>query len=170
MFYDQIGLISAHGLTVGCGGGLYCPNDSVLREQMAAFIIRALGDSNPYTPAAQRFTDVPPSNAFYKFIEQMYVRQITVGCGGTNYCPSQPVLREQMAAFIIRSLGQLNPPTPASQRFNDVPPSSAFYNYVDRMAVLNITAGCSVSSPLFCPSDPVSRAQMAAFLVRAFNL
>lgn len=170
LFYDEIGRLSARGITVGCGGGFYCPNDFVLRDQMAAFIIRVLGDTSPYTPAGQRFTDVPPSNPFYSFIEQMAVRQITSGCGGGNYCPSQQVLRDQMAAFIIRSLGELSPPTPGSQRFNDVPPGSPFYNFIDRMAVLNITSGCSSSPPLYCPSDPVTRAQMAAFLVRAFNL
>jgi hypothetical protein len=78
------------------------------------------------------------------------------------------VTREQMAAFIIRSLGEFNPPTPAQQRFLDVPPSNPFYNFIDRMAVLNITAGCGGSN--YCPTSAVTREQMAAFLVRAFNL
>jgi hypothetical protein len=75
-----------------------------------------------------------------------------------------------MAAFIIRALGEINPPTPPNQRFNDVPPSNQFYNFIDRMAVLNITLGCSANPPLYCPSSVVSRLQMAAFLVRAFDL
>src|SRR4030095_1936720 len=106
----------------------------------------------------------------YAFIDQMAERGITLGCGSGNYCPSAPVLREQMAAFLIRALGELTPPTPASQRFNDVSPSNQFYNFIDRMAVLNITRGCSTSPPLYCPSNTVSREQMAAFLVRAFDL
>jgi hypothetical protein len=174
-FYTEIGKLSARGVTLGCGGGNYCPEASVTREQMAAFIIRALGMPNPPTPSQQRFADVPPSNPFYAFIEEMAIRGITLGCG-TNaqgqplYCPSSPVTREQMAAFIIRALGEFNPPTPMSQRFNDVPPSNIFYNFIDRMAVLQITLGCSVSPPLYCPSNSVTRGQMAAFLVRAFGL
>ena len=134
---------------------------------MAAFIIRALGDFNPPAPAQQRFADVPPSNVFYAFIEQMAQLGITVGCGGGNYCPSQPVTREQMAAFIIRALGVPNPPPPAQQRFADVPPSNQFYPFIEEMAVRRITVGCAPGS--YCPSAPVTREQMAAFLTRAFD-
>jgi hypothetical protein len=171
-FYNEIGKLSARGVTLGCGGGNYCPNDPVTREQMAAFIMRAKGEFNPPTPESQRFTDVPPANVFYAFIDRMAVLQITLGCtpDHTQYCPSSPVTREQMAAFLIRGLGEFNPPTPGSQRFTDVPPSNPFYNFIDRMAVLNITLGCTPDHLFYCPSDPVTRAQMAAFLVRAFNL
>lgn len=167
-FYNEIGKLSARGVTLGCGVGTFCPEDPVTRDQMAAFIVRALGDFNPPTPPSQRYTDTPPSNQFYSFIDELALRQITLGCGGTNYCPSQPVLREQMAAFLIRALGEFNPPTPLTQRFNDVPPSNQFYNFIDRLAALNITLGCGGGN--YCPTSPVTRGQMAAFLVRAFNL
>jgi hypothetical protein len=77
-----------------------------------------------------------------------------------------------MAAFIIRALHQpgYSPPQPSSQRFDDVPPSNVFYAFIDEMAVRGITFGCSASPPLYCPSASVTRAQMAAFLVRAFGL
>jgi parallel beta-helix repeat protein len=169
-FYTDIGKLSARGVTTGCDVGLYCPDLVVTRQQMAAFIIRALGDFNPPDPPSQRFVDVPPGNTFYAFIEQMAVRRITEGCD-TNplrYCPLDPVLRDQMAAFIIRALGEFDPPDPPFQRFLDVPPSQPFYRFIDRMAVLGITNGCDVN--LYCPSLAVTRGQMAAFLVRAFNL
>jgi hypothetical protein len=172
-FYTVIGQLSARGVTLGCGGGNYCPNDPVLREQMAAFIMRAKGEFNPPTPGSQRFTDVPPANLFYNFIDRMAVLNITLGCNppsNTMYCPSTAVMREQMSAFIMRGLGEFSPPTPGSQRFNDVPPANVFYNFIDRLAVLNITLGCTADHLFYCPTDPVTRAQMAAFLVRAFNL
>jgi photosystem II stability/assembly factor-like uncharacterized protein len=174
-FYDDIGRLSARGITVGCSGGgsNFCPNGTVTREQMAAFIIRSLGEFSPPTPGSQRFTDVPPANVFYNFIDRLAALGITVGCNpptNTMYCPSSGVTREQMSAFIIRALGEFDPPTPGSQRFNDVPPANVFYNFIDRMAVLNITLGCTPDHLFYCPSDPVIRAQMSAFLVRAFNL
>jgi S-layer homology domain len=168
LFYDFIGKLSARGITQGCGSGSFCPDAPVTREQMAAFIIRARGEFNPPTPTSQRFTDVPPTNPFYAFIDRMAALGITSGCGGGNYCPSANVTREQMAAFIIRALGEFNPPTPASQRFNDVPSSNSFYAFIDRMAALQITSGCGSGN--YCPSQPVTRGQMAAFLVRAFGL
>ena len=170
LFYNEIERLSARGITLGCGGGNFCPNQVVTRDQMAGFIIRALGSFNPPAPAVQRYADVLPSNPFYAFIDQMAVRQITLGCGGVNYCPADPVLRGQMAAFIIRALhtpGYI-PPAPSAQRFADVPPSNPFYAHIEEMAGRGITLGCGGGN--FCPSQPVTRAQMAAFLVRALNL
>ena len=172
-FYTDIGKLAARGVTLGCGGGNYCPNDSVLREQMAAFILRAKGEFSPPTPASQRFTDVPPSNVFYNFIDRLAVLGITLGCNppsNTMYCPGSAVTREQMSAFLLRGLGEFDPPTPPTQPFGDVAPSNVFYNFIDRMAVLNITLGCTPDHLSYCPGDPVTRAQMAAFLVRAFGL
>jgi hypothetical protein len=175
LFYTEIGILAARGVTLGCTQDhtMYCPNDPVLREQMSAFILRAKGEFSPPDPASQRFTDVPPENVFYNFIDRLAVLGITVGCdppANTMYCPSSAVTREQMAAFVLRGLGEFSPPDPASQRFTDVPPANVFYNFIDRMAVLNITLGCTPDHLFYCPSDPVTRGQMAAFLVRAFDL
>ncbi|MEP7273932.1 MAG: PQQ-dependent sugar dehydrogenase [Acidobacteriota bacterium] len=174
IFYEYIGKISAAGITLGCdaNGTIFCAENEVTREQMAAFIIRALGTFNPPSPAMQRFTDVPPSNIFYAFIEEMALRGITLGCNGqgTLYCPTNTVTRDQMAAFIIRALGEPNPPTPASQRFVDVPPASTFYAFIEEMALRGVTLGCDLNGPLYCPTGTVTRGQMAAFLARAFPL
>lgn len=174
LFYTEISKLSARGIALGCGGGNYCPNDPVTREQMAAFIVRAKGEFNPAIPVSQRFGDVPASNHFYNFIDRFAELGITLGCQPGNpplYCPSDPVKRENMSAFIMRSLGEFSPPTPSSQRFGDVPPSNNFYNFIDRMAALGITLGCQPGNPpLYCPTDSVTRGQMAAFLVKAFKL
>lgn len=167
-FYTEITNIAFRGITVGCGGGNYCPVASVTREQMAAFIMRSLGEFNPPTPPSQRFLDVPPSNPFYAFIDRLAALGITVGCGGGNYCPSAFVTREQMAAFIIRAIGMPNPPAPTSQRFTDVPPTNVFYAFIEQMGLRGITAGCGPG--IYCPSSFVTREQMAAFLVRGFGL
>src|SRR5207244_533056 len=65
--YAEISLLSAHGITAGCGGGNYCPETEVTREQMAIFIERALGVFAPQTPTKQRFLDVEPTRAGYAF-------------------------------------------------------------------------------------------------------
>lgn len=174
IFYEFIGRISAARVTLGCNaeGTMFCPESPVTRGQMAAFIIRALGDFSPPTPTSQRFNDVPPNDIFYAFIDEMGVRGITLGCLANPplYCPFSNVTREQMAAFMIRALGNPNPVIPATQRFNDVNSLNIFYAFIDDMAVRNITLGCSVNPPLYCPSLTVTRGQMAAFLSRAFGL
>jgi hypothetical protein len=171
-FYTEIGKLSARGVTLGCDTGVYCPDSVVTREQMAAFIMRARGEFNQRNPIQQRFTDVPPTHPFYKFIDRMAVLQITTGCDVGIYCPGSDVTREQMAAFIIRALHEpgYDPPTPGTQRFNDVATTHDFYDHIEEMAVRGITLGCSTNPPLYCPTSGVTRAQMAAFLVRAFNM
>lgn len=42
-FHREIEALVASGITLGCGGGNYCPNENVTRGQMAAFLARALG-------------------------------------------------------------------------------------------------------------------------------
>jgi glucose/arabinose dehydrogenase len=167
-FFQDIGKLSSRGVTVGCDAGKYCPSDFVTRSQMAAFLIRALGDFNPPNPPSQRFSDVPPGSPFYAFIDELAARGITIGCGGGNFCPDGLVTRDQMAAFVMRALGVTNPASPAWQRFGDVASSNVFYGFIDQMALRGITVGCGNNN--YCPAEPVTRDQMAAFLVRAFGL
>jgi hypothetical protein len=47
------------------------------------------------------FSDVPCSSGFARWIEELVLRGITVGCGGGNYCPASPVTRGQMAVFLV---------------------------------------------------------------------
>jgi S-layer homology domain len=56
----------------------------------------------------------------------------------------------------------------STARFEDVPVDAFLAPWVELLATDGITAGCTPT--LFCPNDPVTRAEMAAFLVQAFNL
>ncbi len=42
-FFQFVEALVASGITVGCGGGLYCVDDPITRGQMAVFISKALG-------------------------------------------------------------------------------------------------------------------------------
>ncbi|HET9529449.1 MAG TPA: S-layer homology domain-containing protein, partial [Blastocatellia bacterium] len=99
---------------------------------------------------------------------KLSARGVTIGCDANNYCPDQPVTRQEMAAFILRALGETNPPVPSQPRFSDVLGTNFFAGFIDRLAITGITLGCDANN--FCPTDVVTRSQMAAFLVRAFNL
>jgi hypothetical protein len=167
-FFAEIGKLSAWSVTLGCGSGAYCPDSPVTREQMAVFIVRALGSFSPPAPETQRFSDVAPSRYGYAFIHELAQRAITVGCDTNLYCPDAVVTREQMAIFIERAIGVLSPSQPSSQRFVDVAPSRFGYAFIDDLARRGITQGCA--SDRFCPDDPVTRGQMAAFLTRAFGM
>jgi uncharacterized coiled-coil protein SlyX len=75
------------------------------REQMTLALAQALAIQPPAcVPGQEMFNDVPASSPFCPFIEELVRRGITTGCGGGNYCPSAPVSRAQMAAFLIKVL------------------------------------------------------------------
>jgi hypothetical protein len=97
----DINALAYSGITGGCGAGQYCPQGTVSREQMAAFLARALG-----LPAASAdyFSD-DNGSPFEDAINRAAAAGITGGCGGGHYCPGGAVTREQMAAFLHRAFG-----------------------------------------------------------------
>jgi hypothetical protein len=56
-------------------------------------------------PGAPTFNDVPVSDPAFQFIEALAASQISVGCGGGNYCPDAPLTRRQMAVFLAKAFG-----------------------------------------------------------------
>jgi hypothetical protein len=75
------------------------------REEMALTLAQALGVFQPpaCVPGQEMFNDVPASSPFCPFIEELARRGITGGCGGGNYCPGDPVTRQQMAVFLVKA-------------------------------------------------------------------
>ena len=101
-------------------------------------------------------------------IEAIAAAAITTGCrlGSDHFCPRDPVSRQQMASFLVRAL-QL--PAADEDFFVDDDGSSHEAN-INAVRQAGITTGCRLGSDHFCPRDPVSRQQMASFLVRALQL
>ncbi len=168
--YGYINAIRAAGITGGCGNGNYCPQGLVTREQMAAFLIRAIeGDPNAgYCNGVDPFLDVTSGAWSCPHIKRLAELKITGGCGYGNYCPQGLVTREQMAVFIVRALDG-DPAANACNGvapFNDVPASSWSCGHIQRLVELGITQGCGNGS--YCPGNEVTREQMAAYLARAF--
>ncbi len=105
---DWIEEFSALGITSGCGGGNYCPNNPVTRGQMAVFLLRAEHGAVYAPPTCVEpgpFADVPCASSFAPWIQQLAAEGITSGCGGGNYCPDDPNIRGQMAVFLVRIFG-----------------------------------------------------------------
>jgi hypothetical protein len=159
------------GVTGGCGNDNYCPDDSVTRAQMAVFLERGMRGSGYSPPPATGtvFADVPVNGFAAAFIEQLFADGITGGCGNGNYCPNDSVTRAQMAVFLLRAkFGSAYVPPPPTGVFNDVPVGAFADRWIEQLAAEGITGGCGNGN--YCPNDPVTRAQMAVFLVRTFGL
>lgn len=164
------------GITGGCGTNplRYCPESTVTRAQMAVFLERGIHGSSYSPPAigsSTGFTDVPLDYWSGAWIKQLAVDGITSGCGGGKYCPEASVTRAQMAIFLLRSKhgASYSPPgVGSSTGFGDVQPDYWAAAWIKQLVTEGITAGCGNGN--YCPESPVTRAQMAVFLVRTFNL
>jgi parallel beta-helix repeat protein len=169
-FYAYVTKLVSNAITAGVGGGLYGVNDNTLRQQMAVFLLKAK-HGLCYTPPACTgvFDDVPCPSTFAPWIEQLAAEGITGGCGGTSYCPQNPVRRDQMAVFLLKAehgSGYLPPMCAGS--FADVACPSTFANWIEQLAAENITGGCGGGN--YCPLNPNTRGQMAVFISKTFNL
>jgi hypothetical protein len=177
IFYKFVETLLHKGVTTGClGGENYCPTNPVTRAQMAVFLLKSKFGQHHVPPPCTGtvFPDVPcTGGGFDPWIEELAGLQITGGCGNGNYCPNNTVTRQQMAVFLLKALeGSSFDPPDCSGVFNDVPctPGTGFSDWIEELADRGITGGCSVSPPLYCPTNPNNRGQMAVFLVKTFGL
>ncbi len=161
--------IAVEGITRGCDPPMnihYCPDVPVTRGQMAAFMRRAF-----HVPAAGEgvFTDVGGSE-FAQDIAAIAAAGFTKGCNppdNTGFCPDDLVTRGQMAAFLRRAL-RLD--SAADSPFTD-DDDSVFESDIAELATAGVAKGCDPpANTMFCPDDPLTRAQMASFLGRALDL
>lgn len=169
LFVAGIEWMAFEGITKGCNPPVndrYCPDSSVTRGQMAAFLVRALGLPDA-APAG--FADAV-GLVFEDDIDKLAAAGITKGCNPpTNdmFCPNASVTRGQMAAFLVRALGYMD--DGGGDLFVD-DDGSVFEDQIDKLATANVTKGCNPPmNDQFCPTSNVTRGQMAAFLHRALG-
>ena len=176
LFHDYVDTLARDGVTAGCGGGNFCRNANVTRAQMAVFLLKGEhGSSYTPPPCTGVFPDVEctPTPAFaVDWIEELHAEGVTGGCGGGNYCPGNPVTRAQMAVFLLKGEhGSSYVPPPCTGIFGDVEctPTPAFaVDWIEQLYAEGVTGGCGGGN--YCPGNPVTRGQMAVFLVKTFQL
>ncbi len=165
-----IDALAVRGILAGteCGEGLICPKDPIERWVMAVWLVRSLDGTDPVVVKPSGFTDVDANEWWAPFVDRLAELGVTKGCSTTprEYCPDQPVTREQMATFLTRAFF-LHPGPEAG--FVDTAGNSQLES-INALAQANITRGCSINPPKYCPDQPVTRAEMATFLARALKL
>tara|TARA_Y100001949_G_scaffold160729_1_gene152531 strand:+ start:925 stop:2193 length:1269 start_codon:yes stop_codon:yes gene_type:complete len=157
LFAGEILGLDAMGITRGCNPADFCPGRSVTRAEMAAFLVRAL---NLPTSMGNPFDD-DDGHILEREIASLAASGITSGCSATSFCPNRAVTRAEMAAFLVRGF-DLSPV--GSRPFSDVG-GHFFEAEIASLEASGVTSGCSATS--FCPDRAVTRAEMAAFLIRA---
>lgn len=136
--------------------------DATVRESVSS------GEAKTWTiHVGESFADVPRSHAFYRFVEAVFHRGLSIGCGDSVYCPAAAVSRAQMAVFLLRARHRAGyvPPPPNGAVFSDVPWYGFAAAWIEQLFAEGITSGCGGGK--FCPDSPVTRGQMAVLLLRA---
>jgi V8-like Glu-specific endopeptidase len=169
-FVDTAGSVHAEsierlvelGITRGCDadGLRYCPDRPVTRGQMATFLVRALA----LPPGTSDVFVDDDGTTHEASIDRLAEEGITLGSSDGAFEPGRVVTRDQMASFLTRAFR-----LPASQEapFTDV--SGTHAASISALVAAGVTSGCDATGTRYCPTDPVSRAQMASFLMRALD-
>jgi len=137
------------------------------RHQLAVLIVvcAVVFVLGPLVATATDFDDLP-GDSFDAVIRAITDAGIMEDCGGTFFCPNGIVTREDMAVWLERARhGQYYDPGAGTGYFQDVPSSYCLAGWIEAFHLDGFTAGCSGSPPLYCPFQPVSREQMAVFLL-----
>jgi plastocyanin len=94
------------GLTAGCGVRLFCPDDPMTRPMAAVFLTRARMGGDAFTAAPVAiFADVPPTDPYFKWVQQLWTLGFTGGCtvSPRTFCSSRTITRAEAAVFLARS-------------------------------------------------------------------
>ncbi|MEX0699416.1 MAG: S8 family serine peptidase [Acidimicrobiia bacterium] len=165
LFVNAIDWLAQESITEGCNppfNHMYCPEGRVTRGEMAVFLSRAF--ELPAT-ATDYFTD--DKGLFYEgAANRLAEAGLTVGCGPSQYCGGREIDRGEFAAMLARALSL--PPSTVDHFTDD--DGSLFENAINKIAQAGLTEGCNPpASDRFCPTQKVSRGQMAAFIKRAVS-
>ncbi len=181
--WTAIEQLFAAGVTDGCvptPPRQFCPDADVTRAEMAKFLLTAINGEG-YLPtvdvsAGTSFMDVDEDYWAAAWIEQLYQDGLTDGCSSTPllFCPNDKVTRAEMAKFLMVAINAADPdyepPEVTVSSFSDIPADYWAIDWIEALYEAEVTTGCSTVPLNYCPDLNVTRAEMAVFLVRAFDL
>lgn len=161
-FSDAVSWAVENGITSGTGNNQFSPNASCTRGQIVTFLWRAAGEPEPQSSISP-FSDVKPTDYFYKAVLWAVENNITSGEGNGKFGSGNPCSRGQAMTFIWRAAKE--PEAVAANSFADVK-SGSYYEKAVNWAVANkVTSGTSATT--FSPDESCTRGQIVTFLYRA---
>ena len=160
-YFDAVKWAADKGITGGVSDNLFAPDDGCTRAHIVTFLWRAAGSPEPKSMAG--FTDVSASAHYAKAVAWAVENGVTNGTTATTFDPDAVCTRAQAVAFLARAL---NGKGGSAAAFTDVPADSYYADAVAWAVANSVTNG--VSSDRFAPNNRCTRAQITAFLYRAY--
>jgi len=164
--FKYVEAIADAGLTSGYPDGTYRPENPVTRAEMAVFLLNGMGVTAPPINGSHPFTDIAGHWA-ESYIEELFDQGITGGYPDGTYRPENLVTRAEMAVFLLKGIGVTPPAMDGSHPFTDVAGHWAEI-FIEELFDQGITGGYPDGT--YRPENQVTRAEMAVFLVNAFNI
>ena len=165
IFANDINWLASQGFALGCSTDSYCPNRPLSRGEMATMLANGLD----LAPAAKDYFTDDDGSPHEANINAVAAAGITLGCNppeNTWFCEQQTLTRQEMASFFTRALDL---PTNVADQFVDDDGSIHQAN-INALGTSGITLGCNPpANDRFCPTDQLTRGQIAAFLRRALS-
>jgi hypothetical protein len=161
-FYTFIRCLACRGVVSGYADGTFRPGADVTRGQLAKILASAASLQDPIPAQRQTFADVPGDpnpHPFWLWVERLATRQAVSGytCGGPGepcdgqnrpyFRPGASATRGQIAK-ITALVAQVGDPVPsARQTFADVPPTNAFWWWIEQLSGRGIISGYTCGGP-----------------------
>ena len=196
-FYPYVTCLSTRDIISGYSDCTFRPNNNVTRGQLAKLLANAAGYVDTIPSTRETFADVPPSNAFWLYVERVSLHSVVNGYSGngTNINPCtgsveavgskyfrwcNTATRGQITKIVSNAAGLQDSIPTSVQTFTDVPYASAFWVYVERL-MLNrpgVMGGypCGGANepcdpqqrPYFRPGNKVTRGQTSKIVANTF--
>lgn len=139
------------------------------KKVLTTFSAAALLFTVPVTISAKAeglsFKDVPKDADYYPFVQKLSKFKILGGYGDNTFKPTQYVTRAQAASILAKVL-ELDLTNVKDPGFSDVSEENFHYAAIAKLTEMGVFS----KQEKFNPNSPLTRAQMAAILVPAFNL
>src|SRR5262249_30505204 len=128
-FYEAVHRLYCSSVISGYSDGTFRPYNNTTRGQLSKIIVLAKGWVAE-CPIMRHFSDVPPANPFYCYIETAYARNVISGYSDGTFRPENNITRGQLSKVIVQAAGwPVVCPTPG--HFTDVPADHPFFCYIE---------------------------------------
>jgi hypothetical protein len=161
-FYWGVRYLYCHGVVSGYDY-YFAPYNNTTRGQLCKIVVLAF-NIPINTDGGPHFTDVPPTDIFYAYIETAFNNNIISGYSDHTFRRTNNVTRAQLCKIIVIAAGWTLR-TPVAPTFSDVPMSNPFYVYIETAYCHGIIGGYSDGT--FRPGSPATRGQICKITYEA---
>ena len=160
-FFKSVYWAVSNGITNGYGEGTFQPYYPCTRAMIVSFLYRAAGSPDAY--GTNEFSDVKPTDWYYKAVSWAVEKGITSGYGEGTFQPNAPCSRAMIVTFLKRWLARSEHPA-YTNTFPDVSAGQWYAEAVTWAVKEGITSG---RGGYFKPNDTCTRGEAVTFIHRA---